>query len=153
MWAFKWLFTVVGLCGVISSAIAQTNDWHSVEKLTPGTSISVVKRVRMGCELVRVTGSELTCDRSIGEATRRYVFKQAQVREVRLEESERNQMITGALVGAVLGGVLGFVGGNQLSDKEGKGYARFYGIPIGAFVGGAIGHAIHRHGTVVYRRT
>jgi uncharacterized protein YcfJ len=137
---------------MISLAEGQSSDWHLVENLAPGTAISVVMRGRVGCDLVGVTDFELMCDRTIGQFTRRYVFKRADVREVRLELPEDNRSVRGAIVGAAAGGLLGILGGGQLADPEGRGYARIYGSPIGAFVGGAIGHAIHRHGYVVYTR-
>jgi outer membrane lipoprotein SlyB len=134
-------------------ADSQTDDWGSVEKLAPGTSISVVKRAaRLGCDLVNVTNSELTCDRTIGGYTRTYVFNRAQVRQVRLEAPEDNHLISGVVAGAAVGGLLGFLGGGQSADAEARAYARFYGIPVGGFVGGMIGHAIHRHGVIVYHR-
>ena len=131
---------------------AQTNQWRDVEMLLPGTPISVVKRARQGCELVKVTDLELTCDRDIGQAIRRLVFARDQVQEVRLEEPEHNNMIVGAIAGGAAGGILGILGGQRLSDPEARSYARAYGIPIGAFIGGAVGRHIHRHGAVVYRR-
>lgn len=141
---------IAGLCSLVLSMPAQTNQWQNVEKLAPGTPISVVKRARQGCELVGVTDLELTCDQDIGQVTRRLVFLRDQVREVRLEVPEHNRMIAGALVGAALGGLLGLLA-QQSSDPETRGYARVYGIPIGALVGGAVGRHIHRHGAVVYR--
>ena len=116
---------------------AQTNQWLDVEKLAPGTPISVVKRARQGCDLVKVTDLELICDKEIGHVTRRLVFVRDQVREVRLEMPDHNNMIVGAIAGAAVGGLLGFLGGQQSSDPETRGYARALGIPIGALVGGA----------------
>lgn len=99
-----------------------------------------------------VTDSELECDRQIADVEKRFVFARTQVREVRLEDPEHNRMILGALIGGTVGGLVGFVGGGQASDPEARGYARIYGIPVGALVGGAIGHNVHGHGPVVYRR-
>ncbi len=147
----KWLAAIPALCCLIGPLQGQTSDWRSVENLAPGTSISVVQRGRQGCELLKVTDSELACDREVGEVHRRLVFARAQVREVRLEEPEHDRMITGAIVGAVVGGLAGFIGGAQAADPEARGYARIYGIPIGGLAGGAIGSKFHRHGAVIYR--
>ena len=152
MWTYRLLVGIAGLCSIAMLADGQTNDWRSVENLAPGTTISVVKRTRLDCDLVNVTDSELTCDHSIAGDMRRYVFKREQVREVRLEMPQHNQWVKGAAVGAAIGGLLGFLGGRQLADPEARAYAGFYGIPIGAFVGGFIGHGIHRHGAIVYRQ-
>jgi uncharacterized protein YcfJ len=143
---------LAGLCTLVLPMRAQTYQWQDIEKLDSGTSISVVKRARQGCELVKVTDLELTCDKNIGQTTRRLVYARDQVREIRLELPERNRLIVGAIAGAAVGGLLGFVAGQQSSDPEARGYARAFGIPIGAFVGGAIGRHIHRHGAVVYRK-
>jgi hypothetical protein len=148
----KWLSAIAGFCSIILPLQGQANDWRSLEKLAPGTSISVVKQGRQGCELRRVTDSQLACDRHIGEVDRTVVFARDQVREVRFEEPEHNRMITGAIIGAAAGALVGFLGGGQASDPEARGYARFYGIPIGALVGGAIGCNFHRHGPIVYRQ-
>jgi hypothetical protein len=156
MTPLKWLPAMVGLCSVILPLQGQTNDWLSVEKLARGTSISVVRHSRhdwrRDCELVKVTDSELACYYWIGRTDRTLVLARDQVREVRLEEPENNRMITGAIIGAAVGGLAGFLGGARISDPEARAYARFYGIPVGTLLGGAIGRNIHRHGAVVYRR-
>ncbi len=148
----KWLLVTVSVCGSMFPLQAQTSDWRSVEMIAPGTSISVVTRVRQGCELIRVTASELTCRREIGPTRRSLVFTREQVREVRLEETGHSRMLPGALIGAAVGGLVGFLGGGQSSDPEGRAYARVYSIPVGLIVGGAIGRNLHRHGPVIYRR-
>jgi uncharacterized protein YcfJ len=146
------LSIIAGFYTIILPLSAQTNDWTSVQKLAPGTSISVVKRARQSCRVAIVTESELDCDRQIGDVGRRFVFPRQEVREIRLEEVEHNRMIAGAIIGAAVGAVVGFAGGGQSNDPERRGYARIYGIPIGALIGGAIGHKLHRHGPIVYRR-
>jgi outer membrane lipoprotein SlyB len=152
MTTVKWLSIMASLCSAFLPLHAQTSDWSAVEKIPPGTSISVVKRVRQGCELAKVTDSELACDRQIGEVERRLVFARGEVQEVRLEEPEHNRMIAGAIIGGVVGGLVGFIGGGQAGDPEARGYARALGIPIDAVLGGAIGRNIHRHGAIIYRR-
>ncbi len=149
---WRWTGIIALSYSSVAAARAQRNQWQDLEKLAPGTPISVVKRARQDCELVKVTDLELTCDKDIGQITRRLVFLRDQVREVRLEMPEHNKMIVGAVAGAAVGGLLGFLGGQQSSDPEGRAYARIYGIPIGASVGGVIGSHIHRHGAVVYRK-
>lgn len=143
---------IPALFSLVLPAHAQTDQWQDVERLGPGTPISVVTVLRQGCELVFVTDLELTCNREIGRVTRRAVFGRDQVREVRLELPEHNKMIVGALAGAAVGGLLGFLVGQQSSDPEARGYARIYGFPIGGYVGGRIGRHFHRHGAVVYRK-
>jgi len=152
MTSFKWIRVAASLYGLSFVLVAQTTDWHSVEKLAPRTAISVVERSRRGCVLVKVTGADLSCAGETGGRWRILVIAREQVQEVRLETPEHNRMITGAILGGIVGGVLGFVGTGQSSDPETRGYARVYGIPIGAFVGGAIGRNFHSHGAVIYRR-
>lgn len=147
-----WPSSIAFFWGIILPLQAQTNDWASVEKLAPGTSISVVKHGRQSCRVVLITNSELDCNGQVGHWERRFTFAREQVREVRLEDLARNRMIPGAIIGAIVGGLVGFIGGGQASDPETRGYARAYSIPIGASVGGTIGHNFHRHGPVVYRR-
>ncbi len=148
---WRWAAVMAALCSLVVPMRAQTDDWREVEKLGPRTPISVVQRARQGCELVKVTDVELTCEKEIGQRTRRLVFARDQVREVRLEVPEENKMIAGAIAGGVIGGLVGILGGQQSRDPEARGYARIYGIPIGAFVGGAVGRSFRRHGAVVYR--
>ncbi|MBV9265172.1 MAG: hypothetical protein JO061_03285 [Acidobacteriaceae bacterium] len=150
MRCFKLAIPAAAICGLFSSAQAQTSDWKSVEKLAPGTTVSVLERARGACEIVQVTDSELICHRGLAGHSGTYVIRRAKVREVRLEHPDRNHMFTGALIGGITGGVLGFVAGDTASDPEIRGYARFYGILAGACIGGVIGHAIHKHGPVVY---
>lgn len=152
MAAVKWLSIVATLCTAMLPSHAQTGDWGAVEEIVPGTFISVVKRVRQGCELVKVTDSELACDRQIGKVERGLVFARSQVREVRLEEPGRHPMIAGAIIGGVVGGFAGFLGGGQANDPEARGYARAFGIPVGAVLGGVIGRNFHRHGAIIYRQ-
>jgi outer membrane lipoprotein SlyB len=149
---WKSMGIIIGLCILRLPARAQTYQWQDVEKLVPGTPVSVVKRTRQGCELVKATDSELTCLKDIGRVTRTLVFARDQVREVRLEIPAHNKIIVGAIAGAVVGGLLGILGGQTSDDPEARGYARAFGIPVGAFVGGAIGKHIHRHGAVIYRK-
>jgi len=134
---------------------AETNQWRDVEMLLPGTPISVVKRARQGCELVKATDFELMCDREIGHVTRRLVFVRNEVREVRLEMRGKNmfksRMFVGAFAGALVGGLLTFVAVQQRPDAP-DGLLNV--IPISAVIGGAVGSHIHprQHGAVVYRR-
>jgi hypothetical protein len=152
MTRFKWLVLFASIFSPILPLNGQTNDWRSVERIVPGTPISVLERGRRGCDLVQVTDSELSCDQHIGGDWRRIRFQRDRVREVRLEEPQHNKMLLGTVAGAAVGGLIGFAAGGQSSDPETRGYARVYGIPIGAVVGGLIGHAIHLHGPVVYRQ-
>ncbi len=150
MSCFHLLRFATGLCSLSLLLHAQMDDWHSVEKLSPRTNISVVKRGRRGCALVGVTESKLTCEQD--RTLRTLVFTREQVREVRLEDLDHNRLIAGAIVGGILGGVVGFALAAQTHDPEGRGYSRAYGIPIGAFFGGLIGRDFfHRHGAVIYR--
>lgn len=143
---------ITALCSLGLPAWAQANPWLDVEKLGPGTPISVVQRARQECELVAATDLELTCDRDIAGQTRRLVFVRDRVEEVRLEMPQHNRMIPGAIIGAIAGGLIGLVAGQQPSDPEARVYARIYGIPMGAVIGGVIGRYIHRHGAVIFRK-
>jgi hypothetical protein len=150
---FQLFAIMAGLCSAFAPLSGQSNDWQSVEKLAPGTSISVVKKnVRQGCELVQATDTELLCDEGFGGIWRRRTFQRDEVREVRLEEPRHNKMILGAVVGAAVGGLIGFVAAGQSSDPEARGYARAYGVPLGVLFGGLVGREIHLHGPVVYRQ-
>ena len=146
-------FFVAVLACIAPLLQAQSDDWRSVEGLVSGTSISVVTRGRHSCDLVRVTDSNLICDRQTGMIDRRLVFVRAEIREIRIEEPERNRMIAGALIGAAAGALVGFVAAGQSSDPEARGYGRAFGIPLGAILGSAVGHNIHRHGAIIYRRS
>lgn len=147
----KLLGIIAVLCTPGQQLAAQRSDWNSVKALAPGTPISVVKRLRQGCELVEVTDWELTCDRHVGRVDRRLVFTREEVREVRLEYPDQHQMIAGIAVGAAIGALIGFVAIAKASDPEARGYGRAYGAPIGGVIGGVIGRNFHRHGAIVYQ--
>jgi len=153
---FKWSLTILsGLFTLVLPSYAQAtsdDDWRILERLSIGTPISVVIQFRRECEFVKVTATELTCDREIGMRTRTLVFARAQIFEVRLERPDRNRKIAGALIGAGMGETILGLASQQASDPEARAYALVYGAPIGAFIGGAIGRHIHRHGSVIYRR-
>jgi uncharacterized protein YcfJ len=130
---------------------AQPGDWEAVKQLAPGTPISVVKRLRQQCELVRVTDWELTCEWDMGRV-RKLVFARDDVRQVRLEYPDQHHALAGALAGAAAGALIGFGALRNASDPEARGYGRAYGAPIGALFGGVIGRNFHRHGAIVYQR-
>lgn len=152
MAAFQSVFLIAVLGCIALPLRGQSDDWRSVEGLAPGASISVVTRGRRACELIQVAESNLTCDRQRGMFDRRLVIPRAQIREIRLEETGHTHMIAGILIGAAAGALVGFVAAGQSSDPETRGYGRAFGIPLGAVIGGAVGHNIHGHGAVIYRR-
>ncbi|HZS54662.1 MAG TPA: hypothetical protein VFA65_09685 [Bryobacteraceae bacterium] len=149
----KGLFIAAILCVLIPALKAQTGDWGDVEKLAPGTSISVVKRHGgINCTLARVTDSELDCIWQHDYVNRRYVFVRNQLRELRLDKPEHTHMIAGAIIGAAAGGLAGLVVATRSNDPETRVAApAIFALGIGSLAAG-IGYCIHQHGPVIYRR-
>lgn len=147
------LLVVIVLCCRADPLYGQTNDWGAVQSLVPGTPISVAKhRGRYECELVKVTGSQLTCVREHGHFSRTQAFDRNEVREVRLEELDDNHTFLGGAIGIAVGTLAGLVVGAHSNDPETRVAAPvLFGLAGGAF-GAGIGHAVHRHGAVIYRK-
>jgi hypothetical protein len=125
------------------------NDWRNLAKLPIGMPISVVEHVRRGCEFIRVTDLELTCERT-DALGRTLVIPRGRIHQVRIERPSHNKMIRGAMIGAGLGELLFGVPALRTNDAETRVFGPFFGLGIGAWVGGAIGRHIHEHGAVLY---
>jgi hypothetical protein len=147
----KWLL-IAGFCSLIVPLQSQTNDWNVVEKLAPGTAISVVERKRHDGRLLKVTSEALDCACWTGDVNRELVFTRQQIREVRLEKPESDQAMKGALIGGAAGLLVGFLSEIRSTDPEARVYAPRFGILVGASLGGGIGKGLHQHGRVIYRR-
>lgn len=130
---------------------AQNHDWGAVQNLRPGTRITVRHAFHVGCELVRVTDQELTCDRQVADQDRRVTFRRNRIREVRLERTEQNHWVRGATAGAAAGGLLGWIALVRSSDPETL-LVVPYLIVGGAFAGGMIGANHHPRGALIYSR-
>jgi uncharacterized protein YcfJ len=102
--------------------------------------------------VLNVSDTEIVCDHQIVDVIRTLTFSRQSVREVRLEEPKRNYWIAGTVVGTVIGGLAGFALSARSNDKETRAYTRIFGFPIGGVVGAQIGHHLHSHGPVIYRR-
>jgi hypothetical protein len=72
---------------------AHTGDWQAVEKLTPGTRISVRAQHRTRCVFQRATDDELACKRLYRSLalSSEIVFDRESAREVRLETQRRSK--------------------------------------------------------------
>jgi hypothetical protein len=102
------------------------------------------------CILLRVTDTELICDRepvpSFGSTE--LVF----TRQVRREFSRRASMITGAAIGAAAGAGIGTAIRNK--DPEERVYGAIGSVLAGAVAGLLVGRIASRyHSTVIYQRS
>jgi hypothetical protein len=144
----RFLFVVL-LLGSVSPA--QTADWRAVERLNPGTPISVKNRFRIQCDFIYATKSELACEpRLQGRIPRGpMVFHRNSIHEVRIERVEAST-IAGAAIGAGAGAALGASAHNGSSTRSG---GAFLIGTIGGIVGGFAGKAFpFLHGEVVYQK-
>jgi hypothetical protein len=132
---------------------AHTGDWQAVEKLTPGTRISVRAQHRIRCVFQRATDDELACKRLYRSLalSSEIVFDRQSVREVRLERSDEANGAVGALIGAGAGAAVGASNGKGTATREGG--ALLLGS-IGAIAGWFIGADFHiLHGKSIYKRS
>lgn len=158
---FRLLWIVAGLLSAFLSPCAtvplnaQTDDWQAVQRIPPGSSISIKvlnHRGRHECELLTVTYADLSCDLQRGMFERRLNFLRAEIGEVRLEYPERHHMIPGAIIGGALGTAIELLLAGGSSDPETQRVAPVLAALVGVSFGGGVGRAIHQHGPVVYRR-
>jgi len=129
-------------------------DWQIVKNLAPGTRISVKSKFRDLCVFESATDTTLVCEPALlGTAITNPIplrFKRTKVREVRLEFSDSENGVLGAIVGGGVGAVLGAIGGGQTYSRGGS--ALLVG-GLGALVGGVVARNFPiRHGAVIYRR-
>jgi hypothetical protein len=106
------------------------------------------------CILLRVTDTELICDRepvpSFGSTE--LVFTRQEIRQVRREFSRRASMITGAAIGAAAGAGIGTAIRNK--DPEERVYGAIGSVLAGAVAGLLVGRIASRyHSTVIYQRS
>ena len=136
------------------TAGAQTDDWRAVQKLTPGTHISVKAGFRFLCVFQEATDDALVCEapqRNLirtGRST--YTVARSSVREARLEHTDTSNAAFGALVGGGAGAAIGASVKNRTPDRV-KGALLLGGV--GALLGGGLGRDFPiLHGEVVYKR-
>ena len=135
------------------SVQAQKGDWSAVERLRPGTPISVKFRSRARCIFESATDDYLVCERlprgPIWFGPSELKFSRRIIHEVRLEHSD----CANAAVGTAVGAGVGFAVGTGLPSRGGS------RLVSGGFLGilfGAIGHAFGSdfpisHGAVIYK--
>lgn len=150
---------------------ARKPSWEIVEKLPPGTSISVKSDwLRTQCTFVRATDDELVCQPvpPMQPAYRPWpplpipipyppapppdlaVFRRQDVIEVRLEHSVPTNVLTGMAIGAGAGAGLGAANGSGTLTRGGS---ALLGGLIGGLVGGVIGrNSPLFHRGVIYKR-
>jgi hypothetical protein len=129
-------------------------DWQIVKNLAPGTRISVKSKFRDLCVFESATDNTLVCEPALlGTAITNPIpfrFKRTRVREVRLEFSDSENGVLGAIVGGGIGAILGAIGGGQTYSRGGS--ALVIG-GLGALVGSVVARNFPiRHGAVIYRR-
>jgi hypothetical protein len=141
------LTVLVLLPGARGQVQAQTGDWQAVQKLNPGTRISVRAQHRFPCLLEYATADELSCkvpDNRLIRLPYKITIRRGDIREIRLESSQAKDGWIGAGIGAGMGVVLGASTGKRSP------------IPAlgGAMIGGVVGTMvpIFRHGKIVYRQ-
>ena len=143
------------LCFAMSPLNAQTNDWQAVERIVPGSAISISildHRGRRECVVLKVRDSDLACELQRGNFSRRITFLRSEIRDIRLEYPEDGRTITGALIGSAAGGILGGVIAAASKDPETRVLTPVVGVFDCGALGAGIGRGIHRHGAVLYQR-
>lgn len=153
------------------AASARKRSWEVVEKLPPGTSISVKSDwLRTQCTFVSATDDQLVCQPipPMQSAYRPWppgpfpipyppapppdpaVFRRKDVIEVRLEHSVAVNVLTGVGIGAGVGAGLGAANGNGTLTRGGS--ALLGGLILG-LVGGVVGrNAPIFHRGVIFKR-
>ncbi|HEV2488411.1 MAG TPA: hypothetical protein VGT03_01270 [Candidatus Acidoferrales bacterium] len=153
------------------AASAHKRSWEAVEKLPPGTSISVKSDwLRTQCTFVSATDDQLVCQ-PVPPMQPLYgpwprtpfpvpyppapppdlaIYRREDIREVRLEHSVPVNVLTGLGIGAGVGAGLG------ASNDSGT-LTRGGGALLGGLIGGLVGGVIARnaplfHRGVVYKR-
>ena len=104
------------------------------------------------CELLKTSDSDLTCYSRRGSFEKQLVFQQSEIREIRLEYVQQNHTAMGAIIGGMTGAAIGGVVASRSNDPETKVEAPVFSIILGAALGAGVGHGIHRHGPVMYRK-
>jgi len=147
---------------VPSIAQSQTRDWGAVQKLRPGSAISVktAGSHRLWCDFDHADDEALSCEHIVHSVSYsgsvEIVVARRDVQEVRLEHSDRANAIDGAVLGAVVGGAAGGAIGGIVKPR-GNGTTAAIGAlmlgGMGATFGSAFGKDFPmRHGKVVYQR-
>lgn len=163
------LAILLGFC--VHTASARKRSWETVEKLPPGTSISVKSDwLRTQCTFLRATDDELVCQPvppmqpvyrpwPLSPIPIPYppapppdlaVFRRQDIIEVRLEHSVPTNVLTGVAIGAGAGAGLGAANGSGTLTRGGS---ALLGGLIGGLVGGVIGrNSPLFHRGVIYKR-
>jgi hypothetical protein len=140
------------------TAFAQTGNWQAVKQLEPGMKISVQvdhHSLHSTCYFQRATDDQLFCERVLHGVSRVLIppdaaYDRKEIREVRIEHSDRSNTAAGAAIGGGVGATLGAANGNGTLTREGG--ALLLGT-VGALIGGSFGRDFPIfHGKVIYRR-
>ena len=150
---------------LVPAAGARKRSWENVEKLPPGTSISVKSVwLRTQCTFVSATDDELDCDPvpPSGPVYRSWppapfpipyppasrsglaVYRREDVLEVRLEHSVPVNELTGVGIGAAAGAGAGAANDSGTLTRGG-------GALLGGLIGGLIGGVIGRNSPIFHR--
>lgn len=150
---------------LVPAAAARKRSWYAVEKLPPGTSISVKSVwLRTQCTFVSATDDELDCD-PVPPSEPVYrpwppapfplpyppasrpglaVYRREDVLEVRLEHSVPVNVLTGVGIGAAAGAGAGAANDSGTLTRGG-------GALLGGLIGGLIGGVIGRNSPIFHR--
>ncbi len=144
----------LAVCFLGECAAAQSAGWPAVQKIAPGTPISVKTHLRILCVFVEATADTLVCDVHRGGVIRTgrstFTFNRNEVREVRLEHSDERNAAVGAVIGGSAGAALG---ASKTNGTLTRGGAALLLGGIGAIIGGGFGRDFPIfHGEVVYRK-
>jgi uncharacterized protein YcfJ len=149
---FRFALSLLAALVLASGAQAQSSDWKVVERLNPGTRISVKVKKTYACVVERVTDTELICRSPSRLVRRTRTYPRAEIREVRLATDRKDYAVTGMAVGAAIGTI---AGASLPTNVEAT--RPFTAIATG-FVGGFFGHVtgmaigLFRKGQVIYKR-
>jgi hypothetical protein len=157
MRCLRIILSVIVVLAFVPRAQAGKGDWRAVEKLQPGSRISIKifsSPFRLICFFVRATDQTLTCELpqhgyvAIGPSE--ITSNRGHVREVRLEFDEEADAAIGAAIGAGVGAAVG-------ASKNSKTSTRGERAVVLGIVGGAIGGIFGKdfpvfHGKIVYQR-
>ena len=151
--------TIISLTILLLSSVApaQTGDWQAVKNLQPGMTISVQGGTpfHILCVFGNATDAQLTCEHILRGPRGplippERIYTRANIREIRLEHSDKANMATGALIGGSIGAAAGTSVRNGTLTRGGG--ALLLG-GIGALMGGTFNRDFPvTHGKVIYRR-
>ncbi|MBZ5701584.1 MAG: hypothetical protein LAN84_07025 [Acidobacteriia bacterium] len=148
------LVTLLLLTIAATNAEAQKGDWAAVQRIEPGTRISVKLRLRTVCHFVSATENQLACkippEGRMPFLPSELKFERRKIRQVRLEHDPSVNSLAGMAIGMGTGAALGAAAGGKTLTRGGG--AILMG-GIGALFGGVYGMffpVVHKK--VVYKR-